>query len=100
MAGGSIATSASNCNAWFARYREPHPRYRNSRRAIQHAHVLGDRDLNQLDVVGSQRLEERVTEAEGQDVLDRFLAQVMVDAVQLLLGKQALEGHVELAGSR
>ena len=54
--------------------------------AAFHAHRLGGRDLHVIDELPvQQRLEDRVAEAEGQQVLHRFLAQVMVDAVDLVL---------------
>ena len=46
------------------------------------------RDLHVVDVAPvPQRLEDAVAEAEGQDVLHRLLAQVVIDAVDLALGK-------------
>ncbi len=50
------------------------------------AEVLGGGDLHAVDVVAvPQRLEHAVGEAERQHVLDRLLAQVVVDAVDLRL---------------
>ena len=47
---------------------------------------LGGRDLDVIDELPvQQRLEDRVAEAEGQQVLHRLLAQVVVDAVDLVL---------------
>ena len=49
--------------------------------AALHAEALGHRDLHVLDVVAvPDRLEERVGEAEVEDVLHRLLAEVVVDA--------------------
>ena len=45
------------------------------------ADVLGHRDLHVVDVVGvPHRLEELVGEAQGEEVLDGLLAEVVVDA--------------------
>ena len=45
-----------------------------------HAHGLGDGDLHMVDAAGvPQRLEEGVGEPQGDQVLDRLLAQVVVD---------------------
>ena len=46
------------------------------------------RNLHVIDVAPvPDRLENSVGKAEGQNVLDRFLAQVMIDAVNLLLAR-------------
>ena len=55
-------------------------------RACADADVLGHRDLYGIDVVRlPQRLEHRVREAHRHDVLDGFLAQVVVDTEDVLL---------------
>ena len=55
-------------------------------RARSDADVFGHRDLHGIDVVGlPQRLEHGVGEAHRHDVLDGFLAQVVVDAEDVLL---------------
>ena len=52
--------------------------------AAFHAHGLSGGDLHVIDILPvQQRLEDRVAEAEGQQVLYRLLAEVMVDAVDL-----------------
>jgi hypothetical protein len=62
-----------------------------------HAHGLGDGDLHQLDVVAvPQGLEDGVVEAETQHVLDRLLAEVVVDAEELVLVEHAVQLGVEL----
>ena len=56
------------------------------------AEALGHRDLHVLDVVAvPDRLEERVGEAEVEDVLHRLLAEVVVDAEDALLGEDAVQ---------
>jgi hypothetical protein len=59
-------------------------------RAVAHAEALGHGDL---DVVHERSvphgLEQDVGEAQHEDVLDRFLAEVMVDAVGLFLVEHA-----------
>ena len=47
---------------------------------------LGGRDLDGVDVVAvPERLQDAVAEAERHDVLDGFLAEEMVDAIDLRL---------------
>ncbi len=54
--------------------------------ALLDADRLGDGDLHVVDVAAvPERLEDAVGEAEHQDVLDGLLAQVVVDAVDLVL---------------
>ena len=56
------------------------------------ADVLGHRDLHVVDVVAvPDRLVQFVGEAQGQDVLNRLLAEVVVDAEDRVRG----EGHLE-----
>ncbi len=58
---------------------------------------LGDGDLDVIDELPvPDRLEDAVGEAEGQHVLDRLLAQVMVDPEDLLLVEVLPEHRVEL----
>ncbi len=60
---------------------------------------LGDGELDVVDVVlVPQRLEDAVGEAEGEQVLHRLLAEVMVDAVDLLLRPVGQQLAVELDG--
>ncbi len=66
------------------------------RAAVLDADRLGDGDLHVIDVVAvPDRLEDAVGEAEDQDVLDGLLAQVVVDAVDLLLGQHLMQQAVE-----
>ena len=56
------------------------------------ADVLGDRDLHVIDVVAvPQRLEDRVAEAQRDEVLDGLLAQVVIDPEDLPLGEDAVQ---------
>ena len=51
---------------------------------VFHSHLLGHRDLHVVDIAPvPDRLEQGIGEAECQDVLHGFLAQVMVDAIDL-----------------
>ena len=60
-------------------------------RAAADADVLGRGDLDVVDVVAvPERLEEPVGEAERQDVLDRLLAEVVVDAEDLAARRRPL----------
>jgi len=53
--------------------------------AFLHPDCFCDRDLNVIDVTPVQMgSKNSVGEAEGQDVLDGFLAQVVIDAINLL----------------
>ena len=70
-------------------------------RAILQPDRLGDRDLDVVDPARvPHRLEQRIAEAQRQDVLDRFLAQIMVDAERPLLGKGGGDRVVDLAARR
>ena len=64
------------------------------------AERLGHGDLDVVDVAAvPERLEDGVGEAQGQDVLDRLLAEVVVDPVDLRLVEGLVQGGVELAGA-
>ncbi len=57
--------------------------------ALSKALFLGDRDLHMIDVfLVPKRFEYAIGEAKHQQVLDRFLPHVMVDAVRLILCKR------------
>ena len=61
------------------------------------AEALGHRDLHVLDVVPvPDRLEERVRKPEVEDVLNRFLPEIVIDAEDRLLGKCSCRTAVEL----
>ena len=61
---------------------------------------LGRRDLHVVDVAPvPERLENAVAEAEGQDVLDGFFAQVMIDAIDLALLENLVNIVVQFAGA-
>src|SRR5262249_22710522 len=63
------------------------------------AELLGHGDLHRVDVVAiPDRLEERVGEAEEEQVLDRVLAEVVVDAEDGFLGEDRVDRRVELPG--
>ena len=56
--------------------------------AVTDAEFLVDRDLDVVDVVTvPDRLEHAVGEAQDEDVLDGFLAQVMIDPVDLVFSQ-------------
>ena len=58
---------------------------------------LGDRDLHVIDMVAvPDRLEQAVGEAQHQDVLHRLLAQIVVDAENLILAENAEQLSIEL----
>ena len=56
------------------------------------AEAFGHGDLDVVDIVAvPDRLEDAVAKAEDEDVLHRLLAQVVVDAVDLLLVEDAVQ---------
>ena len=66
--------------------------------AMPYAHGLGDRDLHVIDVVAvPERLEDRVGKAGHQDILDCLFAQVMVDAIDLMLVQDLVQFIVQFA---
>ena len=59
---------------------------------------LGGGDLDVIDVVAiPDRLEDAIGEAQDQHVLDGLFAEVVVDAVDLVLAEVPVQGGVELA---
>ena len=67
--------------------------------AMLDADLLRDGDLHVVDVAPvPDRLEDGVGEAEGQDVLHRLLAQVVIDAVDLRLAIDPGQGLGQGAG--
>ena len=60
---------------------------------------LGHRDLHAAHVAAvPDRFDQRVGEAEHEEVLDRLLAEVVVDAEDVLLGEHLVQHDVELVG--
>ena len=58
---------------------------------------LGDGDLHVVDVLPApQGLEDAVAEPEDEEVLDGLLAEVVVDAVDALLGEDGVQLRVQL----
>ncbi len=63
------------------------------------ANCLGHRYLDVVDVIARpQWLENRVGEAQSEDVLHGFFAEIMVDTVNLVLVEYLVQGGVELPG--
>ncbi len=57
-----------------------------------HAQVFRNEELDVVDIPSiPQRLEDAIAEAKGQDVLNSFLAEVVVDAVHLLLAEGPMD---------
>ena len=68
------------------------------RAAALHAQGLGHRDLHVVDVIAvPERLEDAVGEPEDEDVLDRLLAEIVVDPVDLILAEDPVDHVVERA---
>ena len=68
--------------------------------ATTQADIFGHGDLDVVDVVRvPDRVEQLIGEAQRQDVLHRLLAQVVVDAKDRILGKDAVDYFVEIAGT-
>src|SRR4051812_44921801 len=67
--------------------------------ALADAKFLADGDLHVIDGFAIPKaLENGIGETEHQDVLDRFLAEIMVDAEDLLLARVASELGIQLMG--
>ena len=68
------------------------------RRAVLDADGLGGGDLNVVDVAPvPDRLEHAVGEAEHQQILDGFLAQIMIDAIHLIFVEVLVGEPIERA---
>src|SRR5262249_2334385 len=66
---------------------------------LLHADGFRRGDLDMVDIIPvPNRLEDPVRKAEGQNVLDRFFAQLVVDTVDLLLVEDVLNVQIEPAG--
>ena len=62
------------------------------------AETLGNRDLDIIDVVAiPDRLEHAVAEAKDKNVLDRFFAEVVIDAIDLIFVVDPVQHLVQLA---
>ena len=68
--------------------------------ALLQADGFGHGDLHVVDPAGvPQGFEQDIGEAQRQQVLDRFLAQVVVDAEDLAFGERAADGVVDDGGA-
>ncbi len=57
-----------------------------------HTDLFCNGDLHMIDVIPiPQRLEDRIGKTRHEDILDRFLAQVMIDAIDLLLTEDLVD---------
>jgi hypothetical protein len=96
--GGSIATNAS---IWILDHVAQRACLLEVSPAPGDAVRLRDRDLHVIDRLAAPRpLDHRVREPEDQDVLDRLLAHVMVDAKDSRLVEHLADDPSELAGAR
>ena len=91
-----MATSASSCNRWFWNISRTTPAAIVIPGAMAHIHGLGHRDLDVIHIAAvPDRLEDGIGKAEEQDILRSFLAQVMIDAVDLAFVKNGMHCLVE-----
>src|SRR6185437_7104127 len=59
--------------------------------------LLGDGDLYVVDkIVVPQRLEQSVGETENQDVLHRLLAEIVIDAIDLVFAEHTAKDLIKL----
>ena len=83
-AGGSIATVAITWQQMVLNHVAQSAGFLVVRAAAFHADRFGRRDLDVVDIAAiPERLENTVAEAERQDVLNGFFAEVMIDAVDV-----------------
>src|ERR1700730_10290300 len=62
-----------------------------------HAQGLGYRDLHVIDIAAvPYRLENTVGKSKNEDILDGFLAEIMIDAINLLLSQHLKKLSVEI----
>ena len=67
--------------------------------AMADGHLFGGGDLHVIDEIAvPHRLEDAVGEAEHQHILHGLLAQVVVDAIDLVFGEDLVDGGVQLPG--
>ncbi len=100
-AGGSMAMRATICSRWFCTTSRQRADALVERAAAAHAELLGHGDLHARDEVAvPHRLEQRVGEAEHQQVLDGLLAEEVVDAEHRRLGEDLVDHLVEVVGRR
>ena len=70
------------------------------RSAILHSQCFSGSDLDVVDVIAvPDRLEHRVAKAEHHDVLNRFFAEIMVDAINRIFGKDMRHDVVQFLGA-
>src|SRR5881398_2157798 len=63
-----------------------------------HSDRFGDRDSNVVDVGPIEdRFEDRIAEAEGQNVLNAFFSQIVIDAIDLIFMKYFPECGIQFA---
>jgi hypothetical protein len=96
LAGASIVRQATTCSIWFWMTSRIAPVSSVEASTPLHTEALGHGDLHALDGVPvPQWLEERVAEPEVQQVLDRFFAEVVIDAEDRRLREHGQQRAVE-----
>ena len=59
---------------------------------------FGSSNLHVVDILAApERLKDAVAEAQGEDILDGFLAEIVIDAVDVLLAEDLMDLVAELA---
>ena len=98
VTGGSIADQREQLQQVVLEHVPHHARLLVVPAPMLDAHALRGRDLHVVHVLPvPDRLEDRVGEPEHQKILDGLLAQVVIDAVHLVLGEGAADARVQRA---
>ena len=91
-AGGSMATSETSCRRWFWNMSRKTPTRVIVTGAMFHADLFGDSDLDVIDVVAvPERLKDGVRKTRHQNVLNGLFAQIMVNAIDLILAEGLMD---------
>ena len=90
---------ARSWNKWFGTMSRNAPVCLVEAPATLDTHGLGSRDLHVVDMVAiPQRLKDAVGESQHQDVLDRFLAEEVIDPIDLIFGQHLEDLGIESLG--
>ena len=93
-----MATTESNCIMWFCNISRRVPVLVEIAGAAAYALLFCHRDLHVIDVVAiPDGLHQAVGKAKHQQILHRFLTQIMIDAEDLLFFKVTVQMLIELS---